>query len=88
MRAQQCKNCIHYTAYHKKLPASYCRLTNGFCSKHDKQQSQSETFESFVSNEQKEKRDEFILFHSLECALKSIDQIAQILKEKEEDNQP
>ena len=82
MKTQKCKNCTHYTAYYKKWSASFERLNKGFCAKHQKPQIQSETCEDFKSNEQKEKRREERLFDYLEFSLKSINEIAQILKEK------
>ena len=82
MKSQKCKNCTYYTAYYKKWHANFGRLNNGFCTKHQKHQTQFETCENFKSSEQKEKMREERLFDSLEQSLKSINEISQILKEK------
>ena len=86
MKSQKCKNCTYYTAYYKKWAASYGRLNNGFCTKHRKPQIQFEACEDFKSDEQKEKMREGRLFSSLEQSLKSINEIAQILKDKFNEN--
>ena len=83
MLSQKCKNCTFYSAYYKQWSSGYGKLNNGFCSKHQKFQTQFETCEHFKSNEIKEKRREERLFTSLEQALEAINDIAQILKEKE-----
>jgi len=83
MRIQNCKNCTYYSSYYKQWSDCYSRLNHGFCSKHEKPKIQNETCGNFKSGEQKEKRREERLFSSLERSLESINQIAQILKEKE-----
>jgi len=80
LKTQKCKNCAFY--YYKQWSSFYSRLNHGFCIKHKKPQTQSETCEDYKSNEQKEKTREEKLFSSLEYALKSINEIAQILKER------
>ena len=82
MTAKKCKNCAYYTAYYKQWGDCYGRLNNGFCVKHKRHQTQFETCAEFKSNEEKEKRREKRLFDSLERVLASIDEIAQILREK------
>jgi len=82
MKSQKCKNCTHYSAYYKQWSGSYGRLNNGFCSKHQKAQTQFETCENFLSSGQKEKIREKRLLIQLEQSLISINEIAQILKEK------
>ena len=83
MRSQICKNCAFYTAYYKQWAASYGRLNNGFCARCQKPRTQFETCEDFKDNEIKEERREKRMYDSLEQALKSINEIALILKEKE-----
>jgi len=85
MKKEICKYCTHYTAYYKIHCTSYQRLTNGFCSKHQKPQIQSETCQNYKNNEQKQKRKEEQLLYTLEQALNWIIQIAQMLKEKQGD---
>ena len=80
-----CKNCNYYTAYYKKWGAYFGRMNNGFCAKHKKRQTQFEVCNEFRSNEQSEKRREEQLLNSLEQSLESVNQIAQILKEKYSD---
>jgi len=58
-------------------------MDKGFCSQHQKTQTQYATCDNFKSNEQKEKTREERLFLSLERALTAVDEIAKILKEKE-----
>jgi hypothetical protein len=85
MKTEKCKNCMHYTAYYKQWASSFGRLNNGFCSRHQKPQAQLEACEDFKSNEQKEKRRDELRLKHLEQALESINEIAQILKEKFKD---
>ena len=84
MNSEYCKNCTFYTAYYKQWASGYGRLNNGFCAKHQKQQTQFETCECFKSNEQKEIHREKRRMLALEQALESINEIAQILKEKDD----
>ena len=83
MQSQKCKNCTYYTAYYKQWSSGYGRLSNGYCSRCEKLRTQYETCENFKSNALKEKRREERLFVYLECALESINEIVQILREKE-----
>jgi len=87
MLSQKCKNCTFYTAYYKQWASGYGKLNHGFCSKRQQPQTQFETCEDFKSNDIKEKRREERLFLSLEQALESINDIALILKEKENEKQ-
>ena len=82
MKKQICKNCTFYSAYYKKWSDCYGRLNNGYCSKHKKPQIQFENCGEYKSSEQKEKMRLERLYVSLERALISIDEITQILKEK------
>lgn len=82
MKNPNCKNCTFYSAYYRQWSDGYGRLTNGYCSKHNKPQTQFETCECYKSNEQKEKMREKRMFVALEDALTSINEISQILKEK------
>ena len=82
MKSQKCKNCSYYTAYYRKWSSSFEKLTHGACSKHKSPKTQSEVCDDFKSSEQKERKREERLFISLEQSLESINQIAQILKEK------
>lgn len=85
MENQKCKNCNYYSAYYKQWSDGYSRLTNGYCSKLDKPQKQSELCEDFKSNERKEEMRGKRRLIALEQALVSINEIAHILKEKEND---
>jgi len=82
MKVEKCKNCTFYSAYYQQWSDHYGRLNHGFCSKHQKSQTQFEFCQNFISNEQKEKRREERLLFSLEQASKSINEIAVILNEK------
>jgi len=84
MKKQICKYCTHYSAYYKQWADGYGRLNNGFCAKHQKPQTQFETCEDYISREQKEKSMQERLLISLEQALTVINEIAEILKEKNE----
>ncbi|MCL2375077.1 MAG: hypothetical protein FWC82_00915 [Firmicutes bacterium] len=81
MKTLKCKNCAHYTAYYKKWICNFERLSNGFCEKHQKLQTQHETCDDFKSSEQKEEGKKRKLLSSLEQAVDSINVIAQILKD-------
>ena len=85
MFCQKCRNCTYYSAYYKQWCSGYGRLNTGYCSKHEKQQTQFETCEDFKSNVQKEKSREKRRMDALEQALESINEIVQILREKEND---
>jgi len=85
MKIQNCRNCTYYSAYYKQWSDGYSRLNNGFCSKLNKPQIQFETCEDFKSSEQKEKSREERRLVALDSALTSINEIAQILKEKGRD---
>ncbi|MCL2556417.1 MAG: hypothetical protein FWE03_05330 [Firmicutes bacterium] len=87
MKTQKCKNCTYYTAYYKQWAACYSRLNNGFCTKHNKHQTQVKTCEDFKSNERKKRVREKILFEALAQSINSINDIAQILKEREVDGE-
>ena len=82
MNSQKCRDCTFYTAHYKKLAHGFVKQNNGFCRNHQKHQTQYKTCENFKSNEEKEKRREERLFKYLEQSLQSINEIAQILKEK------
>ena len=84
MRKQTCKYCRFYCAYYRKLSASFCSTLKGHCSKQNRLMKDNETCGNFVLNELKEKRNSMLLIYSLENTIASINQIAQILKEKEE----
>ena len=86
MKSQICKNCTYYTAYYKKWSACFGILNNGFCTKRRRPQTQFEACEDFKSSDQKEKRRKERLFDFLEYSLKSINEIAQILKENYTDD--
>ena len=83
MLSQKCKNCTFYTAYYKQWAAGYGKLNHGYCSKHEKPQTQFETCGSFLSNAKKERRKEERRLVCLEQALRAIIEIAQILKEED-----
>ena len=85
MKKEVCKNCTYYSAYYKQWSSHYTRLDKGFCSKHQKIIKQYEICEDFKSNELKEKMREKRRMDALEQALISINEIAQILKEKQSD---
>lgn len=85
MKNQICKNCTYYSAYYKQWSNGYGRLSNGFCSRNNKPQTQFEACEGYKSNEQKEEMRQIRMIKSLEQALTSINDIVQILKEKEND---
>jgi len=82
MKTQKCKNCAHYSPYYKKWSASFGMLNHGYCAKHKKPQTQRKTCDKFKSGEQIEQRREERLLKCLEQSLDSINEIAQILKEK------
>ncbi|MCL2675267.1 MAG: hypothetical protein FWE84_01580 [Firmicutes bacterium] len=82
MRSQRCRNCEYYSAYYKQRSSGYEKLNKGFCSKHQKEETQFKTCENFTSNEHREKIKEQLRLDALDGALKSINEIAQILKEK------
>ena len=84
MKTEKCKNCTYYVAYYEQFSSGYARLNHGFCQKHSRPQKQADTCETFKSSEQKEKRREERRFDYLEQALTSINEIAQILKEKQD----
>ena len=83
MTGQKCKNCTYYTAYYKQWANGYGRLSSGYCARQNSPKTQFESCEDFKSNETKEKRRDEKRLEYLEQALKSIVEIAQILKEKE-----
>ena len=83
MKKEICKNCTHYAAYYQQRSDSYSRLNHGFCSKHERGQGQYGVCEVFKSNELKENRRQKRMLDSLESALTSINEIAQIIREKE-----
>jgi len=84
MKQTNCKNCVYYSAYYKKLSLNFERLTNGFCEKHQQLQVQYETCDAFISNEKREEYKERRLQRQLEQSLDSINIIAQILKDNNE----
>lgn len=84
MNSQKCKDCAYYTAYYKKLSSSFEKTNVGVCSKHKKIKTYLENCGEFKNNERREKENEKRLFVFLEQALKSINDISQILKEKQE----
>jgi len=81
MKLQKCINCAYYTAYYKIQNHGFERSNACACSKHKKVQTQFETCEFFKDNAKKEKTRKDKLFISLEYALKSINEITQILSE-------
>jgi len=83
MEKQLCINCTFYSAYYKKWSACFGELNHGFCAKHQKPQKQYETCQEYKSNDQKEKTRHQRLLLSLEQSLTSINEIAQILKQKD-----
>jgi len=83
MKSKVCINCTFYTAYYKRWSTHYGQLNHGFCSKHHKPQTQYKICEDYKSNEQKEKTREERLFAFLEQTLNSIIEIAQVLKDRE-----
>lgn len=85
MKKEICKNCTYYAAYYKQWSEGYSKLNNDFCSKFQKPQSQFEYCTDFKSNEEKEEMRAERRLKSLDQALTSIIEIAQILKEKEKD---
>jgi len=82
MKSQKCKYCAYYTAYYKKHIIGFERTNVGHCLKFRKLQTQLETCENFKCGEKKEQRQQERIFVSLEQALKSVNDIGQILKEK------
>jgi len=87
MKVEKCRNCIYYTAYYMRWSSCYDKLNNGSCSKFKQPQKEFDTCYCFKSNDVREKSREKQLFASLELALKSINDIALILKEKERDKE-
>lgn len=85
MKKQICRNCLHFSVYYKRWGDRFSRLPTGFCCKHDKQQAHLEACENYLENKSKEEQSDLLLFQSLKQALKSVNQIAQILKENQED---
>ena len=85
MKKPLCRNCAFYIAYYMQMSSSYSKLNHGFCSKHQKSIKQFEICEDFKDNEIKEQRAESRRLAHLEQALTSITEIAQILKEKDQD---
>lgn len=83
MKSKICKNCAYYSAYYQKWSDSFGKLNKGSCSKRNISQTQFETCENFRDNEQLEKMRYKRTMQSLERALSSINDIAQILKERE-----
>jgi len=77
-----CKNCTFYSAYYKQYSSGFGKIDHGYCSKQQQPISQHETCENFKSNEAKEKSREERRLVALDQALESINEIAQILKEK------
>ena len=83
MKVEKCKNCTYYTAYYEQFSSGFVKLGHGYCSKQKQQQKQFDTCEQFKNNEQKEKWKEKRRLAILDEALNSINEIAQILKEKQ-----
>ena len=81
-RAITCRNCTHYTAYYKRWATRFGKLPRGFCEKQQLPKNHSETCKNFTDNKQKELLREKLLIDCLAQSIKSINEIAQILKEK------
>ena len=84
MKKHLCQNCVYYTAYYRQSSNSYSKLNDGYCSRHEKPKTRFEVCGEFKSNERKEKKREQWRLDNLDRALISINEIALILKEKEE----
>jgi hypothetical protein len=82
MKIQKCDDCVYYSAYYKQWYNSYEKLNHGFCSKIEKPKLHYDSCELFNSNEQIEQSREERRLLALEQALKSINDIANILKDK------
>lgn len=84
MKTEQCKNCTHYSAYYKQRYCGYEKLSCGVCSISKQERKKSDTCEKYYYSELKEKRQKSALYLHLTNAAKSIHDIVQILKEKED----
>ena len=82
MKSEKCRCCMYYSADYKQRSSDYSKLSHGFCSKYQKPQINTGFCDQFVSNEKKEKMLEWRRLSELDRALKSINDIAGILKEK------
>lgn len=83
MKKERCKYCTFFTAYYRKEASGLCKSSYGFCKTHSKFINQFKNCEHYKSNEQKEKLQEQLRLEALDQALKSINEISQILKEKQ-----
>ena len=88
MKVEKCKNCSYYTAYYTQCSSFYSRTSKGFCRKNNQQQKELDTCENFKDNGKITAMREERLFEALEWSLKSINDIAQILKEKADKKNP
>lgn len=82
MNKDICQNCTYYTAYYKKLSSLYSKLNHGYCRKQCKPQIYNNMCEEYHSNDQKERSREATMFRDLERAVRSINEITLIMKEK------
>jgi len=86
MQKNICKNCAFYIAYYKKLGVTFAQLNNGFCLKHQKSATKFESCEEYnIKQKEKEKQIEKRVLSYLEHSLISIIEIAQILKQREDE---
>jgi len=82
MKTKRCYNCAFYSAYYKQWFDGFHKQSHGFCSKINEPQKQHQSCQYFKDNERREKTQEERLLSHLELSLQSVNQIAQILKEK------
>jgi hypothetical protein len=81
-----CKNCQYYVAYYKQQSSNFVKLNHGHCTTHKKPKGQhGAVCEAFTGKKRIEAVRERLRFKELDRALKSINEIAQILREREKE---
>lgn len=85
MKKQTCISCTFYNAYYMQFGGSFKKTYNGYCSRSNKIRTKSDSCTDHINNCIREERTEKLRLKNLDKALKSINDIADILKEKESD---
>lgn len=74
---------MYYSAYYRQRKAGYEKLSYGICSIYKQERKKNESCKTFKLDELREKKRKASLYLYLEQAAKSINDIIDIIKEKE-----